>query len=188
MARTFITPVRKIGTIELEATVKESHSSEVSITQHPVESGADITDNAVVQPKKLTIEGAFSAYQLTPSTGTIFGADSTKIPAIYDQLIRLQESRELIQVQTGLKLYRNMLITSVSVTQDKTNSQALFFTANLQEIILVDTLETKSPAYKLESGATQDKATSDQNRGDVSAPEIDTEQPRPKSILSRVFG
>lgn len=48
---------RMIGEVRFDAVTSEDHSSELRITENPIESGAAIADHAVVQPKKITING-----------------------------------------------------------------------------------------------------------------------------------
>lgn len=48
---------RAIGSITFDAVTEESHSSELAISENPVESGALIADHAVVKPKEIIITG-----------------------------------------------------------------------------------------------------------------------------------
>ena len=47
--------IRAIGDFIAEVTVKEQHRDEMTITSHPVETGAAITDHAFKNPAQLTI-------------------------------------------------------------------------------------------------------------------------------------
>jgi hypothetical protein len=48
---------RSIGTIRLDQTIRESHDSTLRITENPVESGAVVADHAVLETRKLMIQG-----------------------------------------------------------------------------------------------------------------------------------
>lgn len=50
----------RIGIIELDCSLQETHERTATLTQSPVESGATISDNVVLMPKRLTIEGIIS--------------------------------------------------------------------------------------------------------------------------------
>lgn len=50
----------KIGGIELDCSVNETHERSAELTKYPVEDGGNISDNVVLLPKKLTIEGLVS--------------------------------------------------------------------------------------------------------------------------------
>lgn len=54
---------RHIGEIKFDAVTSEDHTSELSITENPIESGAAIADHAVVQPKSVTIVGVVVDHQ-----------------------------------------------------------------------------------------------------------------------------
>ncbi len=47
--------------VEFDATTSESHEDTLSITDHPVETGANVTDSAREEPTRLTIEGVVSS-------------------------------------------------------------------------------------------------------------------------------
>ncbi|MFX9718550.1 phage baseplate protein, partial [Acinetobacter baumannii] len=59
MAETAI--IRTIGGYVAEVTVREQHSDDLTITTHPVERGAPVTDHAFKMPAQLTIEAGWSA-------------------------------------------------------------------------------------------------------------------------------
>ena len=48
---------RTIGEIRLDAVTAEDHSSELNITENPIESGGVVADHAVVRPKSVVISG-----------------------------------------------------------------------------------------------------------------------------------
>ena len=53
----FKTTKASIGSLELDASVTETHSAEVDVTDHPIESGANISDHVRPRAEVLTIEG-----------------------------------------------------------------------------------------------------------------------------------
>ena len=54
---------RKIGNIRLDATIQENHTSELKITDNPIESGATISDHCYLAPKQITIKGVIVDYE-----------------------------------------------------------------------------------------------------------------------------
>lgn len=127
--------IRSIGGIIAEVTVKESAQDELTITTHPVERGAPITDHAFKNPAMLTVTIGWSA-------ANVEGRD---LNDIYDELLATQVNATLLVVQTGKRLYENMLIRSLRSDTDQTTENALMVTVQLQEIILVDTLQVTMP-------------------------------------------
>ena len=108
----------KIGSVTIDASIKEDHESNCELTENPIESGADVIDHVSMLPKKLSIEGVVSDspvsyFEIDPSTGKIstnfnFFGTSSRSKDAYDTLIKLQESRTPFKVVTGLKVYDNM--------------------------------------------------------------------------------
>ena len=122
--------------------------NEVEITQHPVEKTADITDHAYPLPPRLVVRVGFS-----PSgsgEGGAFGAnpyqgDPVPLQTIYDQYLEMKDARTLMEVQTGKRLYDDMLIRSIVLVTDPDTENALFLTISLQHISLVDTQTVEVP-------------------------------------------
>lgn len=54
---------RKIGTFRLDATEQENNKSTLRTTKNPIESGANVADHAVLEPKQITIKGKIVAYE-----------------------------------------------------------------------------------------------------------------------------
>lgn len=145
---------RAIGPVSIDCVISEDHSSEIEVTEIPIETGARITDHAYVLPKRVTLEIA-----------------DAKAAATYNALVRLQESRAPFTVVTGLFVYTNMLIRSLNATRDRISSKVLQCSAELQEIIIVGTsyssaaggllglLGSKVP--KISSAQSKDARTAD---------------------------
>lgn len=123
---------RTIGPIPVDVIVREQHESDITITTNPVEFGAAVSDHAYVEPKKLMLD-AVMASRVGPAA----------VGAAYQSLLRLQELREPFDVITGLTLYRNMLIERLTVNRDSRMATVLYFTAELREVIIVDTETTE---------------------------------------------
>jgi hypothetical protein len=86
-------------------------------------------------------------------------------------------------VQTGLKLYTNMICTSLRTSQDKDSSAALLFTAELREVIIVN---TKIVAFtKTKAGATARQASPTADSGKQQAKEV-TSAPAKGSLASKL--
>lgn len=186
---------RTIGQFEFDCTIRESHTSSLRVTKNPVESGADIADHAVLEPKSLTITGKVVGYEPTNYFNQLLGLDTDamddyplpleisssirqaeamlaqymtvgrvlanktqKVIApwypdalkpfadssqtldragrAYESLLAIQRMGQPIDVQTGIRLYKNMVLTSISTTQD--TPAAADFVLNLEEIFIVE--------------------------------------------------
>lgn len=181
-----------IGPIPVSAVLKEGHRSTLGITENPIETGAKVTDHAYVEPKRLTLDFA-----------------DANAAATYNALVRFQESRVPFVCVSGLFVYTNMLIKSLSAERDSSMSRILKGSAELQEIVIVSTAytasegEANSPQSQGKAGGakstqsarptteraggpvTADRAAGTTMRGD--APEVSVPPAQNESILSGLF-
>ena len=199
----FVRTQKSIGGIQLDAVISESHVNEVSLTSNPVELGADITDHAVLQPKKLNIVAMVSDTPLglaafgqivdliTGLFGTSTGENLTRSNTAYNAMVQLQETREPLEIQTKLKLYTNMIITSIKVVQDKNTSRVVSMNIDLQEVLITQTELVQLSEKQLKEGSPRDQASSPAKEGRKSTQEISEEGPTKttnKSVLKSVIG
>lgn len=173
----FIRTKKSIGGIELDAVISETHDNRVRLTKNPVELGADITDHAIVEPKKITIVAQVSDNPLgTAAFGQIvdlvtglFGSSTTqnitRSNAAYSAMVQLMEQREPIQVQTKLKLYEDMVITNLTTSQDKDSSRIVLMTIHMEEVLITESQIVKLDADQLEQGSAREQGTSPEKKG-----------------------
>jgi hypothetical protein len=147
------TGARYIGTIIPDVAIEEIHNDTLRITDHPVETGAAVTDHAFHLPYEVQMRVGFS-----DSSHQASGF----VKMIYQTMITLQQSREPMNVSTGKRLYQNMLIQSMQVTTDETSEYALNMTVNLREIIITNTQQTAGASPSNQSTPSQTADPSDQ--------------------------
>lgn len=134
---------RSLAGIIPNVVIEESHSDELTITNHPVERGAAITDHAFKNPSEVTVHYGFG------QSGTFlnFNGAGGDPSSVYQQLLDVQSSRVPFDLITGKRSYQNMLISALSVTTDGQSENVLLVTATMREIIIVDTsVVTLAPA------------------------------------------
>jgi hypothetical protein len=122
---------RYLGPITALMTIRESGTDTLQITQHPVAAGAQITDHSFMDPARLDL-----TMMATNAQSQAWGEDY--VTTVYQKLLDLQKSRLTFPIQTGKRLYQNMLMSSVSMTNDQTTEHALMLQIACQEIIIVD--------------------------------------------------
>jgi len=133
---------RKIGLIIPDVVVSEKHQDALEITEHPVEIGAPVSDNAYKRPSEVTMEIGFSGggslldFADTSALGISLG---TSPKEIYQQILDLQASRVPFDVTTGKRQYSNMLIRAIDVTTDRTSENVLMCVLTLREVIISQT-------------------------------------------------
>lgn len=187
---------RAIGPIPIDIVAKETLESTLKITREPVEFGADITDHAYVEPKRIVIEGIIGGSLDRSSAGR------AEAVAGWQALKRLQESRIPFTLVSGLDVHRNILIEKLTAERDKDWSRVLKFTAECSEIIIVSSATvsgglSNAPANgqarslsgaNAQAGATAQRASPDVVRGDAAVKPVSTATgARGSSILARVL-
>lgn len=139
------------GVIEFDVTVSESATAKARATKNPVENGADITDHVIIEPMTFGVSGIVSntpvKYLAGIQSGT-FLTGNRPAKTAWDKLLELQASREPFVLAQGLKSYSNIIITGLSTTTDATTGGSLFFSAEMEEIILVGTQELRAFNFK----------------------------------------
>lgn len=169
--------------LEFEATISEQHSQSSIITDHPVESGADITDHIRSDPDRLRLDVAVSDFPLvflraaraTPSVTGYGGDPNARAKEAFDFLERVRSRAELVSIDTVLKTYPLMAIESLEVRRDKDTGGFLRAEIGLRAIRVsqtdrVDapsTAEPSEPARKTpaDKGKQQAAATSAAEQG-----------------------
>lgn len=169
---TFITKRAQLADIELDASLSEVHSASVEVTDHPVESGASISDHARALPEQLTIEGLVTNNPLwgptQPATEAfqkgrpVRASAPSRSGAIYRKLLALKDAGTAIDVKTGLREYTDMVITSLNVPRDASTGDALRFSITLKQIktATLQVIQTEDKAMaKKDLGPKQPKTT-----------------------------
>lgn len=181
---------RFVGPVPLDVVVREIHESDLMITTNPVEFGANVADHAYLEPKRLRLDAV---------AGSRPGI-AANVAGAYQSLLRLQEAREPFDVVTGLALYRNMLVHRITVDRDAKFARVLFFSAELQEVIIVDTETTpgngagrangqrgKTDQSKLSKNKLQEGAVRDRGSPTVQSGNASTREVRDTSTLRQAY-
>jgi hypothetical protein len=132
-------PVRQIVSqndrvLAPQVVVNEEHSDDLTITELPVEQGAEITDHAYKRPAELQMQVGWSNAWLSAHPGQ--GSD---VMALYEQVLDLQASRLPFQIFTGKRAYSNMLVASLRTHTDASLEFSFMADIGFKEVILVNT-------------------------------------------------
>lgn len=120
---------RSIGNIVPNVTIQEVVSDENVITQHPVATGAPISDHVFAAP--VTVE-MFVGW--SDSTGGYAGYSEE----IYQLFLTLRDTRVPFDVYTGKRMFSNMLFRSILQETNETNENALFLRVRMEKVIISD--------------------------------------------------
>lgn len=145
---------RRIGLMVPSVVVSEKHTDMLEITEHPVErptsAGAGfIADHAYRRPSEVVMEIGFAGggslldFYDTRNIGMSTPLNSMGPKEVYAELLKMQRERQLLDVTTGKRLYKNMLVRSLDVTTDRTTENVLSATVTLREVIITQTKSIK---------------------------------------------
>lgn len=148
------TGTRQIGTLIPDVVVREAERHEMVITDHPVETGAAISDHAFMREPEVEMQIGWS-----DSTGGYVGYAKDA----YEALVALQSQREPFTVTTGSRRYSNMLITSISLQKDEKSENISAITVRMRGVRIASTQMTSAPksaqANPAKTGATTSLGT-----------------------------
>lgn len=151
-----------------DAVLNVSTEHGATVTSHPVQSGANISDHMYLEPVQITMEIGMSDAMASMVRGQWTGA-STKSISAYRKLCELQAARIPFTVLTRLNKYPNMVIRSISVNDNANTLYGLRATVNLQQLILASVSTEKVSARGWISGGGA-------NRGEIQPREMPTSQ------------
>lgn len=137
-------PYRSIGMIIPDVTVEEIHIDSMTITDHPVETGAQISDHAFMMPAEV---------QMTCGWSNSTGGSNLYATSVYEMLRNLQQSRTPFNVMTGKRAYKNMLVRNLMVSTNPETENVLMLVASLREVIITST-QGQTPATAMSQPKT----------------------------------
>lgn len=136
----------RISSVFLDAVLDENYQYNARVTNYPVENGQIVSDHIINDPFTLSLSGVVSDTPLA-----ILSPFNRSIDA-FDRLIRVYENKERVTVITGIKVYTDMVMTSLSVPRNVFSGQSLTFNIELQRMILDSsvryTLQQNNPFSK----------------------------------------
>ncbi len=100
-----------------DAVLRLEHTEGNRITEHPVQTGANISDHAFELPARLTLEIGMSDVMDSYQKGQFTETKSRSVSA-YQTLLRLKQARLPMQIITRLKQYENMVIEQMHAGDD----------------------------------------------------------------------
>src|SRR5690242_20675376 len=135
----------------IDCSISENHTYESQVTEYPVESGSNISDN--IRPMPITVEmeclvsnspiGIIRDFRDTTSgSGTGGGGDDATKPsvAIYEKLQTIRNNRQPVTIRTSLRTFERMVLKNLTIPRSGKSGDDLKFTATFQQI---DTVENK---------------------------------------------
>ena len=135
-----------------DAVMRVEHQQEAHITEHPVQTGANISDHAYAMPARVTLDigmsDAMSAYASSTSSDAVMAAGAWSGPSksksvnAFTEITSWATSRVIVSVGTRLKVYSNMMVESITPEETNKTKTSLrcrvtfkqVFIANVQQV------------------------------------------------------
>lgn len=128
-----------------DAVLQENYSRSLTITSHPVETGANISDHAYINPVELTMLIGMSDSMTSVVDGQ-FSDGKSRSQSAFQVLAALQEQRIPLKVMTQLGSFNNILVETIAVPKDYTNKYNLKATVTLKEVFVASVKTVKISA------------------------------------------
>jgi hypothetical protein len=126
-----------------DVVLNETHRSKQSVTSHPVEKGAPISDNVQEQPDEYTMEGLTS--NAPPIVGAFLRVDSDRAEQIYEKSISLMKSQLPARIFTKYREYESMLCTSVDAPRDARLGDAARVRLSFRQVFVTESETVEAP-------------------------------------------
>lgn len=114
---TFKTGVQASTMYVFDAMKVANHNRQLRLTKYPVQTGYDVSYNAVLRPFLITLEVAMSDAMAEFTSGMWVGNPSKSVSA-YQTMQKLMENRVLLTLNTRLYTYTNMMLIDISAPDD----------------------------------------------------------------------
>lgn len=99
-----------------DAVIRAEHQQRLQKTEHPVQTGANISDHAYLMPARLVADVAMSDAIDAYIEGSWSGSQSKSVSA-FQTMLALQFSRVPLVVSTRLRIYSNMVIEDINAEE-----------------------------------------------------------------------
>jgi hypothetical protein len=127
----------RVGPLYFDGKLRESHNYQLTMTENPLEFGANAVDHAYVQPERVELDvfvGDVWTGLNRASTYNLFQRSS-------DALARLKQlmiDREPLTIVCQLAQYSNMMLREINVDQDNSTASTLVANLVFQEAIIIN--------------------------------------------------
>jgi hypothetical protein len=141
----FLLTLRSIAGYIPDCAIEEHHMDRSTVTKHPVEKGAEISDHMYSEPPSVHLRWAWSeAFK-----GEGFAALQ------YEQILQLKNSRTVLTIMTGKRIYPHMVIETIEETTDRTSEYALFLEIGRCQVNIVQTQAANVPPSSVQANPEQ---------------------------------
>lgn len=145
-----------------------------SVTDHPIETGASITDHIVSDPRQVQVAGVISdaAFRQREDDSFLLGPGRSK--QVLDALTAIRDNREIFILETSDELFEDMVLTEFRIPRDSNTGTAARVQFTAQQI---DTVQRRFVLVPINIAEDfQDAAADEVSTGKQATPEVDPDQ------------
>jgi len=139
-----------------DAVLKVAHHNEIRLTENPVQTGAPITDHAMILPAHVTLEIGMSdaqdSFQQPSPWTTVKGAKSV---SAFQQMLTLLQSRVPVTITTRLNTYSNMVMISENADDSYQTQYGLRAVLEFREVFFATVTAVSSGVNYGDGSGTQ---------------------------------
>lgn len=147
-----------VGGIEGDALISEDINYSADIPEYPIESGYNVSDTISLKPVSLNITLFISDSPVTWRGRKGHKPSVNRTKKICKKLEKLYFSRKLVKIVTTDKIYKNMGITSITISHTKEIGYARQVQMSLKKVYVTKRKTVYIPSYILQSGSSKENA------------------------------
>ena len=174
----FVRKKRDLAGVPVDGVLSEDHTWSNRVSENPSELGVNINDNKKRNPNKLVMEVVVSNTKTRTAaiTGIFSTSDLTPLEQFSNDLYELLISDDPLEIQTGMKLYENLVVENIRMRQDVNSANAIVAIVSLTERIVVRSSVIDIDPEDLEEGFIREQSQSLNDKGVVNPRTLSTEK------------
>lgn len=145
----------KIGELIVDAFLSEIHELRTEATEHPLENGSSFVDHIYNLPISIQLEGIISNAPMSLIGLTAYrsfmnfkeGESNNLLETAFKKLENIFAQRQPISIQTSVKIYKDMVLESLSI--ERGGGDFLKFRCTAKQIRITNQQRIEIPAPKV---------------------------------------
>jgi hypothetical protein len=151
---TYTTSTGREERIELDAAISRSTELSVEVTKFPVETGAVISDHAILAPDRFQLSGMISN---TPTIADTRQKDTRRAQDARDRLKDIRQRRVAVTIEANGERHENLVMIALSFPEDGSTGDAVHFSASFERILMATTQVEALPKPPTAPGRGKEK-------------------------------
>ena len=132
-----------VGDLVFDLVLSEDHAFTSTVSAHPVETGADITDHIQKQLQAGKLKGLISNHSIRAGAGSLDRIDrgawagaagAGRAGAAWEVCRKIWETQQPVTIVTGLDTYKDVAIKNITTSRDAETGDALEIEVSFQQI------------------------------------------------------